>query len=116
MNTKSLSPRPAQFGLKALFEFVTICCMLAAFSSYVGIVSSICLMGFALCLSLHRGEAALLMLGAASLGACLWPTKTTGLVEQLLTIIAAAVLCAWYKLRSRLSHSRFERFAVDNNC
>ena len=58
-----------QFGLKDLFAYVTVCCVVAAASSLVGVVPAFSLMAFSLALGVNLGPAALAMLVVASLAA-----------------------------------------------
>ena len=101
MLTTSPSNRPAQFTLLALFEFMTICAIITAFSPMTGIAASIFLMLTAFALLMKQGLPALATLAVASLLADrpLSPNVTAEFHSQLIVVVLASLLCVWYCLR-----------------
>jgi hypothetical protein len=92
-----------QFSLQALFEYTTLCCLLAGLSSLLGIGPSLCLMFFGLALVWKQGPLALVMLliafGSTDLDAAY--TTSAALRRFILTTLAAALLSFWYRWRGR---------------
>jgi hypothetical protein len=90
-----------QFSLGSLFEFTTICCLLAGLSGIVGIVAGSSLAAFALSLAARNGASAIIMLMTASLTAGLVGTDdgSAGFISQLAVFTAAALICLWYRRR-----------------
>lgn len=95
--------RPMQFSLGALFEFTTICCAIASLASFVGIVSGVFLVAFALSLTTRSGDAAIFMVMAASLtaGFNAVDAGSGGYIEQLVVLLAAALISSWFWVRSK---------------
>jgi hypothetical protein len=97
--------REAQFTLADLFEFVTMCAILAALAPLVGVAAAVCLMLMALALSAWQGWLALALLMAASLAAD-WrdgPAADSGVGRQVVVMVLAGGLSGWRHLRrSRL--------------
>jgi hypothetical protein len=87
-----------QFSLLALFEHMTLCCILAALAGFTGVAPALCLMGLALALTLRQGVVALAMLMATAITA---GGARPQLATMTATIIAAAAVCGWYQFRSR---------------
>ena len=92
--------RDGQFSLIAVFEFVTICAVLAASTPLLGILTAVCLMLFALALWLKLGLLALAMLVAAIL-AIDWHPETLNSARHLVLLLMIGLLCAWYEWRRR---------------
>jgi hypothetical protein len=92
-----------QFSLLALFEYTTLCCILAALTGVLGIGPSIGLMFLGLALSARQGWLALAMFMTTSLAAEV--TNRTDAVpisgQPLMIIFAAACICGWYRWRAR---------------
>ena len=98
------SRREAQFGLRSLFEYVTLCSILLALSSVLGVATSLILMLMGLALWARRGWIALAMLMAASLaadGSFDLPNSGLSMVRQIAVILLAASLCSWYCVRPK---------------
>jgi len=95
----------SQFTLSALFEYMTWCAVLAAFSALTGVASGVFLMLTALALGARQGLLALAMLMGASLAAD-WPSNRTsdssGVARQAAVLLLAGALCEWRPLRERL--------------
>jgi hypothetical protein len=98
----------AQFSLKALFEYTTICCVLAALSGFTGIQPAFCLMAFSLALAVNEGLVAIAVLAAASMAAELpiHGDGTTSALRQFTTLFIAASLAASYCCRRHAHESR----------
>jgi hypothetical protein len=95
----------AQFGLRSLLGFVTVCAVLSAFSAVIGIVAGAMLMLMALALWARQGMLALILFMLASLTADVTSSnhnEAAALGRQFFVILLAAVLCGWYCLRRRL--------------
>jgi hypothetical protein len=91
-----------QFSLLALFEYTTLCCILAALTKALGIGATICLMLMGLALSAGQGWLSLALLGGALLAA-----GVDQGFEQVAVIVCAGVVCGWYRWRaSYLLHDR----------
>jgi hypothetical protein len=92
----------AQFSLMSLFEFTTICCLIAALSSLIGLTAGLFLMAFALSLLIRNGASAIIMLMSASLAAGLVATEgsNTGFISQLAIFPTAALISWWYRFRA----------------
>jgi uncharacterized membrane protein (UPF0136 family) len=92
-----------QFSLQALFEYTTLCCVLAGLSSVTGIGASVCLMAFGLALATRQGGLALAAVIVASLIAQtpLDENNQTAFSPQFLTLLAAALLSFWYRRRAK---------------
>ena len=94
--------RHTQFRLSALLEFVTICSVLSASSSAVGVASSVFLTLMALAVWARQGILALLMLAAASLAtAPLYdPThSTSATMRECIVFLLGTGICFWYQVR-----------------
>lgn len=94
------APTGLQFGLKSVFEYMTICAIFLASSAATGMASSVCLMLMALAIWARQGLLALAMLMAASLAAD--PPGLAGgsaFIRQLMVFVLAGMLCTWYRLR-----------------
>lgn len=101
---------PAQFTLADLLEYTTVCGVLLAFSTVVGVVSTLLLMLMAAGMAARLGPLAVASLAAALVAAEAGATPIDSggsFGRQLLVIGFAALLCAWYRgrLRARF-HSR----------
>ncbi len=99
---------PAQFTLAALLEYTTVCGVLLAFSTVVGVVSTLLLMLMASGMAARLGPLAVASLAGALVAADVGATSIdsgSSFGRQLLAIAVAALLCAWY--RGRLL-ARFE--------
>ncbi len=100
-STNRGSVRP-QFGLAALFEYMTVCAIPLAFSHTIGLASSMLLMAMGLALNLRQGLAALFLIMAASVAADL-PASViengTSFWRQLTVGALTAAICCWYKFR-----------------
>jgi len=94
-------PRPAQFSLADLLEYITVCGVLLAFSAIAGIA---CLMAMAAALAARQGWLALASL-AGALSAADWKIATTASDDsygrELLAMLLASLLCVWYLRRAR---------------
>src|SRR5688572_21941088 len=88
-----------QFGLKALFEFTTICCVLAAFTGLLGIAAVVSLMAFSVAIAARQGVAGLASLIAASLLAGIGTGDIQDYGSQLAAIVAAGAICGWHQFR-----------------
>jgi len=89
-----------QFSLRHLFEYMTLCCMLAALTGVLGIGPSVCLMLLGLALGAGQGLLSLAFLWAALLLAAL-PFGAVGheVVQQTTIVLTAAGMCGWYRWR-----------------
>ena len=92
-----------QFTLASLFELTTLCCLVAASTSAVGMGAEGALMLLALALHLRLGGLSLISLAAAFLIAALpiGTTSDTAFLRECAISLAAAAICAWYWSRSR---------------
>jgi hypothetical protein len=88
-----------QFNLLSLFEYTTICCIVASLTSLVGIPSALCLMGFALGLFLRQGWLAVALLTAAFIASI--STSGAGFFREFAIIFVASLICLWYIYRRR---------------
>ena len=91
-------PMRRQFSLAALFEFVTLCSVLCAFSGVTGIAPIVFLMGMAAAIWSRFGAAALVALA----GALTFTSADAGnatLSKQFAVLLLAAVICWWYCYR-----------------
>src|SRR5436190_3656649 len=97
-----------QFSLRSLFEYTTICCVLAALSSFTGIQSTFCLMAFSLALAANQGRVAIAVLAATSMAAELpiQGDQTFSALRQFTTLFIAGSLGAWYCCRRHAHESR----------
>ena|SRR5688572_13432538 len=105
----SAHDRPAsrpQFSLLALFEYTTLCCILAGLSGIVGIGACICLMLMGLALAARQGALALALTWIATLVAA-YPDGfgSSTVASEVTTVLVAFCICGWYRWRS-------ERFAA----
>ena len=87
-----------QFSLLALFEYVTISCLLASLSGIIGMHSAMCLMAFALGLFFRVGWLAIATLSAAFI-ASVCSAETTTFLRELAITIVAGLICLWYIYR-----------------
>jgi hypothetical protein len=106
--------RETQFTLAALFEYVTLCAILAALSPLVGVASGVFLMLMALALIARQGWLALAMLMAASLAAD-WPYlphAESSFGRQFFVLLLGGGLAGWRHLRrsSRSGESASRKF------
>lgn len=93
-----------QFSLRALFEYTTLCCLLAAMSSGLGIGPSVCLMLLGLALTIGQGLLSLGMLGAAVIAVAFSATPGGDEFNRLsATVLAAGGVCGWYRWRAQSS-------------
>ena len=103
--------REGQFQLSVLFEFVTICSVLAAASPAIGAASSACLMLMSLAVWARQGFMALAMLA----GACLATSPPLSDATEFVTVsmrecvvcLLGVGTCYWYRFR-RAPLSRLE--------
>jgi hypothetical protein len=93
-----------QFGLLALFEYTTLCCLLAGLSGTTGIGPSICLMLVGLALAARQGALALGMIWVATIVAA-YPDDigSSTIAAEVTTVLVAFCTCGWYRWRSRRS-------------
>jgi hypothetical protein len=96
-----------QFSLLALFEYTTLCCLLAGLSGIVGIGPSICLMLMGLALAAHQGALALVMIWVATVVAA-YPEGIDGsnIAAQAMTIVVAFCVCGWYRWQAQRNGDR----------
>jgi hypothetical protein len=99
----------SQFSLKALFGYMTLCCILAALAGVLSLGGSICLMGLALALWAGQGGLALAMLMAAAVASGVEAGGRPNFVQQTLTVLVAAAICVGYQLRARRCSPFFTR-------
>ena len=96
----------AQFDLLSLFEFVTLCSILLAFSAILGITTSVLLMLMALAIWTRQGRLALTMFIAAVLASDIRmysPEENWFLARHALVVLLGTLLPAWYQLRRKWS-------------
>jgi hypothetical protein len=93
--------RAAQFSLRSLFELTSLCCLLAAMSSILGVWPAAALMLVALALQCRLGGISVLALAAAMLATPLPAGTLEGAVfsRQVAVALAAGAICSWYWLR-----------------
>ncbi len=99
MDQSSIHSRRPQFRLIALFQYVTLCGVLAGLSGILGMATSACLMGLALALGARQGGWALISLVAASLAADapVADGSNRALAQQLAMLLVAALMCGWFR-------------------
>ena len=93
---------PLQFSLSELFEYVTICSILAALSPLIGILASVLLMLLALAIWARAGKLAMIMLMAVLLAANAPRSPVTEWFpygQQLLSAPLALAIAVWYGYR-----------------
>lgn len=93
------SVQKSQFALISLFEYTTICAILLANSTLIGLAASVPLMLMAMAIWARQGWLALGLLAAASLTADVWadPFQMASVPRQLLVMLPAALVVAWYR-------------------
>jgi hypothetical protein len=92
-----------QFSLSSLLEYTTICAILSAASSVMGVAATVALMLMALALWMRGGFLALIMWMTASLVVDVPWASSAGstLLAEVTSIAIAALLVAWYYVRRR---------------
>ena len=95
---------PLQFSLSELFEYVTICSILAALSPLIGILATVLLMLLALAIWARAGKVAMMMLMAILLAANAPRSPVTEWFpygQQLLSSPLALAIAVWYGYRRK---------------
>jgi hypothetical protein len=90
---------PRQFSLLALMEYVTICSVLAALSSVLGMAASVILMLLALAIWARAGRLALGLLMALLLAVHAAPLQVISFAQPLFGSLAALGIALWYYCR-----------------
>ncbi len=94
----------AQFGLLALFEYLTLCGLILAFAAAMGVVATSILMAFALALAARQGWLALASLCGAILavgGHATFADERHSYGRIATVWLVAAIVCVWYVYRRR---------------
>lgn len=98
MHTSHESNHDRQFGMAALLEFVAVCSILAALSPVLGLVTSMLLMGMAVCLALRWGVVALGLFAAAFL-VCGNGQEAVDYLRMTLVVMLTIAMCVWVRKR-----------------
>lgn len=109
MNRDCVAPgrvSPVQFSVASLFECVTLCAVMAAFSGAVGLAATGFLMAMVLALGAGQGLLVLALLAASVLSVdCVSPSSIARVptvsrdAAAILVMVLAGLLAAWYAWR-----------------